>query len=109
MGRPTGENAAAIDQDGAGAALALAAAVLGAGELEVFAEDVQEGAVGVGGEARGWPLTVKETASCVGGSGMRIAAWGRQERGTAADRGSAGLITQKWALFCQVDGRIVRQ
>ena len=48
-GRPAGEDALAVDQHRAGAALALAAAVLGAGQLQVFAQDVEQRPIGVGG------------------------------------------------------------
>jgi hypothetical protein len=46
-----GAHGRAVDQDGAGAALALAASVLGAGEGEVVAEDPEEHAVGVEDDA----------------------------------------------------------
>jgi hypothetical protein len=36
----------AVDEDGAGAALAFAAAVFGSGEGEFFAEDTEQGSVG---------------------------------------------------------------
>lgn len=52
-GSEAGGDGFAVEEDGAGAALAFAAAVLGAGEAEVFAEDVEEGAVGGGGEVMG--------------------------------------------------------
>lgn len=42
-GRDTGADGAAVDENGAGAALAFAAAVLGSGEVEAFAEGVEEG------------------------------------------------------------------
>src|SRR5438067_10807049 len=46
-------SAAALDEDGASAALSLAAAELGAGEVQVFAEDLEEGAGGAGGDGVG--------------------------------------------------------
>src|SRR4051812_26816557 len=46
--RAAGERALAVDEDGAGAAPALAAAVLGAGELQVLAQHVQERPLGIG-------------------------------------------------------------
>src|SRR4029453_8294073 len=41
----------AVEEDGAGAALALAAAVFGPGEVEVLAQHAQERALGVGFDA----------------------------------------------------------
>src|SRR5690348_1171009 len=46
-GRDAGSHGRAIDEDGAGAALAFAAAVLAAGEFEIVAQDPEEFAVGV--------------------------------------------------------------
>jgi hypothetical protein len=41
----------AVEQDGAGAAVAVFAAAFGAGESELFAEDAQEGVAGADGDA----------------------------------------------------------
>ncbi len=41
-GDEAGVDELAVEQDGAGAALAFSAALLGSGELEVFAKDVEE-------------------------------------------------------------------
>ncbi len=46
--RAAGEDALPVHQHRAGAALALAAAVLGAGQLQLFAQDVEQRPVGVG-------------------------------------------------------------
>ncbi len=47
-----GENWFAIEEDGAGAALSEFAAVFGAGVVEVFAEDFEQGFVGSEGDVR---------------------------------------------------------
>ena len=44
-GSKAGSNGLAVEEDSAGATLAFATAVLGAGEVEVFAEDFKEGPV----------------------------------------------------------------
>ena len=46
-------DAAAIDEDGAGSALAVVAAFFAAGELEVFAQGVEQRGAGVEGEGLG--------------------------------------------------------
>ena len=61
-GAGAGEDAFSIDQDGARPALALGAADLRAGEAEVFAEDLHEGAIGVGGQGVGVSGDVKMPA-----------------------------------------------
>ena len=45
-----GADSAAVEQDGAGAALAFAAAVLGAGQAQVVAQHAEQAAVAVGVE-----------------------------------------------------------
>ncbi len=55
-GGEAGGDGFAIEEDAASAALAFAAAVLGSGEAEVFAEDVEEGAVGGGEELVGFSV-----------------------------------------------------
>lgn len=52
-GGEAGGDGLAVQEHSAGAALAFAAAVLGSGEAEVFAEDIEEGTVGGGGELVG--------------------------------------------------------
>jgi hypothetical protein len=52
-GGEAGGDGLAVEEDSAGAALPFAAAVLGSGEAEIFAEDVEEGSVGVGGKLMG--------------------------------------------------------
>ena len=49
----------AVDQHGAGAAPALAAAVLGAGQVQVVAQDAQQAAVGIGVDAVGLAVDVQ--------------------------------------------------
>jgi hypothetical protein len=52
-------NTFAIQENGAGATLAFAAAVLGAGELEILAKDIKERAFGVGGDRVGTTVDSK--------------------------------------------------
>jgi len=51
-----GESAFAVDVDGAGAAIARPAAEARAEKMQVFAEDIEERALGIGGD--GLPLAV---------------------------------------------------
>jgi hypothetical protein len=43
----TGRNAPSVDVHGAGAALSMVAAFLGSGEVQPFAQEVEEGSAGV--------------------------------------------------------------
>ena len=54
-----GGHAFAVQQDGAGAALTLTATVFGASELQIFAQDIEQGAVGIGGDSSGPPVDGK--------------------------------------------------
>lgn len=60
-------DAAAVDEDGAGSTLAVIAAFLAAGEIEVLAEGVQEGGAGVEGCQRvGFAVDFEGQANGVG-------------------------------------------
>ena len=58
-GSETRGNAFAVQENGAGAALAFATAVLGAGELEILAKDIKQRAFGIGGDRVGTPVDSK--------------------------------------------------
>lgn len=60
--RQTGEDALAIDQDGAGPASALVAALLGAGQAQVIAEKVEHGNPGIVGHRNGAAVTEMDIA-----------------------------------------------
>ena len=55
-GRRAGAHGFVVHEDRAGAAVPLAAAVLGAAEAQVVAEHPEEGTFGVDGQARGLPV-----------------------------------------------------
>ena len=76
-----GVDAAAVEQDGAGPALAVVAALLRAGEVEVLAEDVEEGGAGVKDEG------VRRTVDF---QGDRVGLFGGLGEGGQADRGGGG-------------------
>ena len=59
-GDEAGVDEFAVDEDGAGAAFAFAAAFFGAGEVEVFAEDVEEALHRWGFDGLLWPLMVSD-------------------------------------------------
>src|SRR5580658_1834443 len=65
-----GVDAAAIHEDGAGAALAVIATFLAAGEVEVLAEDVEEGGARVDGEGALLPVDGEGDGDCDGGAGI---------------------------------------
>ena len=52
-GRDAGRDAFAVQQDGAGATLAFAAAVLGAGQFQLFAQDLQQRPLRIRGDGSG--------------------------------------------------------
>lgn len=54
--RDAGSDALAVGEDSASATLALAAAVFGAGEVEVLAQDLQQRALRIGGDSAGLPI-----------------------------------------------------
>ena len=64
--RQAGIDPAAVDDHGAGAALALIAALLGAGEMEVLAQRVQQRGARIELKLARWPFTVKETRVMTG-------------------------------------------
>ena len=78
----------AVDEDGAGAAAALAAAVLAAGQVEVVAEDAEQGAFRVGVEGVSGAVDVEQFD--VGHEGdpqrkRRKARWGIDREYTAEE------------------------
>ena len=65
-----GVDAAAVDEDGAGAALAVVAAFLAAGEVEVFAEEIEQRGAGVDGEGAGLFVDGEGDGDGVSGAGV---------------------------------------
>ena len=93
----------AVEEDRAGAALALAAALLRAGQAEVLAQDVEQAAHARARRARpGSSLTVKRTSSWPAGSALG----GAEQRPAPASaaRIRSGLAGRSWI---QTPGRIV--
>ena len=78
-----GVDAAAVDEDGAGSALAVVAAFLAAGEFEVFAQGVEEGGAGVEGERVRCAVDLE-------GHGRQSAEWWRLRPGRLRPRRDAG-------------------
>ena len=64
--RQAGRDAPAADDHGAGAALALVAALLAAGEMQVLAQRVEQRGPRVEFELRGLPFTVNDTLAMDG-------------------------------------------
>jgi len=65
-GDEAGVDELSVHDDGTGAALAFATALLCAGEAKVLAEDVEQALHGRGGEAVGCPLTVSWISDMLG-------------------------------------------
>jgi hypothetical protein len=75
--RQAGIDAPAVDDDRAGAALAVVAALLGAGQVQVLAQRVEQRGAGVEFSVRFWPFTWKLTLAMLGASaGAALAATG---------------------------------
>jgi hypothetical protein len=55
-GRDARSHGLAVQQDGAGAALAFPAAVLGAGQFQFFAQDIQQRPLRISGDSSGLPV-----------------------------------------------------
>jgi hypothetical protein len=75
-----GVHAAAVDMDGAGSALAMVAALLCAGEIEVLAEAVEEGGAGVDLEAMVFPVDAEGDGRCTVCGGSRFLCRGSRGR-----------------------------
>ena len=71
-----GADGGAVQQDGAGAALAFAAAVFGAGEIEVVAQDAQEGAFALGVH---WGVAAIDMKRCNFGHAGRLSITGKPD------------------------------
>src|SRR5215469_2167387 len=65
-----GVDAAPVEQDGAGSALAVVAALLAAGEFEVLAQGVEEGSAGVEGEGVGYAVDLEGQSRSMGRGGI---------------------------------------
>ena len=75
--RQAGVDPPAVDDHRAGAALAVVAALLGAGEMQVLAQRIEQRGAGVDLQRTDWPFTVKETRVMTGvptGAGWALAA-----------------------------------
>ena len=85
-----GVDAAAVDEDSAGSALAVVAALLAAGECEVFAQSVEKRGAGVEREGVGYAVDLESHAHHLrSGGGDRLAVFGRSEMRDAG-RGGGG-------------------